>query len=140
MCHNSIYVSSYYYICPHATTYVSSYYYMCSYTAIYWCAPPLIIPLFVSSYYYVCVLMLLHVCLHSYILGVVRLRPARAQGGGMQDSRTEPAVERREEACVCVCVCVCMYVYMLCHIYSYTFHNTELHETRNARIRDPKET
>ena len=53
---------------------------------------------------------------HSYILGVVRLRPARAQGGGMQDSRTEPAVERREEACVCVCVCVCVCIYIMSYI------------------------
>jgi hypothetical protein len=73
-----LYVSSYYYMCPHTTMYVSSYYhkcvlilqYMCLHTTVYvssyYCKCVLML-LYVSSYYYICVLILLYTCPHTSI-------------------------------------------------------------------------
>ena len=71
----SLYVSSYFYMCPHTPTYVSEYLSMCPSTSSYvfhasislYMRPHtyicVLIPLYVSSYFYICVLISLpHMC------------------------------------------------------------------------------
>jgi hypothetical protein len=55
------------YVCPHTTIYLSSYYCMCPHTIILLCVsgPTDMCPhttISVSSYYYICVLILLYLC------------------------------------------------------------------------------
>jgi hypothetical protein len=66
---STIYVSAYYYMCPHAALYVSSYCYICvliCYTCVrillYMCPHPAV---YVFAYCYICVLILLYMCSHA---------------------------------------------------------------------------
>ncbi len=73
MCpHNSMYVSSCYYICalillyvcPHTTVFVPSYYCICVLVLLYMSPHSTV---YVSSYYYICVFILLYVSSYYYI-------------------------------------------------------------------------
>jgi hypothetical protein len=64
------------YMCPHTTVYVSSYYYMCPHTTICFLILLCMCPhttVYVSSYYYVCVLILLYMCPHTTICVLILL-------------------------------------------------------------------